>query len=154
LLVLTIVMLLITRSPRPLVRLIQDIRQDWTRLSFALYAALTWLMLLISYDSKTWYNQTAYLPLNLFLFSLLFTVGAFLYMWRRRPWPRVLALKATLILYFLVIVLVPTLDGRSVFGSNSTVIARFSYFLFLLMWTSVPLAPGLAQKAWHRLRPI
>ena len=54
LLVLTAVMLLFTRSLQPLAQLFQGIRRDWTRLSFALYAALTWLMLGMTYDGKTW----------------------------------------------------------------------------------------------------
>jgi len=74
--------------------------------------------------------------------------------WGWRPWPRVLALQATLILYFLALALVTTLDGHSESGSPSTIVGRLSYLLVLLMWASVPLAPGLAHQAWRRLRPI
>lgn len=154
LLALTAVMLLFTRSLQPLVQLFQGIRRDWTRFSFGLYAALAWLLLLITYDGKTWYNQTLYLPLNLFLLTLVITGGTFVYMYRRRPWPRVLALQATLILYFLVSALVTTLDGHQEFGSPPTAFGWLTYLLFLLMWVSVPLLPGLAHQAWRRLRPI
>lgn len=152
--ILTVVMLLVTRSPRRLARLFQGVRRDWTRLSFALYAAVAWLLLLVTYDSKSWYNQTIFLPLNMFLLTLLITGGALFYMQERRPWPRVLALQATLILFFLVSALVTTLDGHVEFGSPSTVVGWLMYLLLLLMWVSVPLAPGVAHWAWRRLRLI
>lgn len=154
LLALTAVMLLITRSLRPLTQLFQGIQYDWTRLSFAFYAALTWLLLGITYDGKTWYNQTLYLPLNLSLLTLTVAGGAFFYMRNRRLWSRVLALQAALILYVPISALVTALDGNSEFGSQPTAVGRLLLPLVWLMWMSVPLLPGLARHAWQHLRPF
>lgn len=154
LLALAAVMLLFTRSYQPLRRLFQDVRRDWTRLSFALYAAVAWLLMVSTYDGKTWYNQTFYLALNLFLLTLVFAGGAFLYMRDQRPWPRTLALPAALILYLLVALLVTALDGHSEFGSPSTAFGWLSYLLLLLMWVSVPLWPAAARHVWRRFRPL
>ena len=154
LLVLMVVMLLITRSLRPLTQLFQGIQYDWTRLSFAFYAALAWLLLLITYDGKTWYNQTLYLPLNLLLLTLTVAGGAFFYMCNQRLWSRALALQAALILYMPISALVTALDGHSEFGSPPTAVGWLLFFLVWLMWMSVPLLPGVACHAWQHLRPI
>lgn len=154
LLVLTVATLLLARYLKSLNRLVKGIWLDWTLLSFALYAALTGLILLVTYDSKS-YNQTLYLPLNLFLITLVITGGAVLYMVSQRPWLRVLALSAALILWMPVSALVASLDGHQEFGSPSTAFGWISYLLFLLvLLPGIPLLPGLASHVWLRLRPI
>jgi len=150
LLALMAVMLLITRSLQPLAGLFQGIRRDWTRLSFALYAALTWLFLGVAYDNKTWYIQTLYLPLNLFLLTLVITGGAFFYMRGRRQWRRTLALPAAFILHAPISALVTTLAGFS--GPPPTAVGRLILPLVWLKWASVPLLPGLVSHTWQRFR--
>lgn len=151
LLALTVVALLFSRSLQPLVQLFKGIQRDWTRLSFALYAALTWLFLGVAYDGKTWYNQTLYLPLNLFLLTLAITGGAFFYMRGRQQWPRTLALPAAFILHVPISALVTTLAGYS--GPPLTAVGRLILPLVWLMWASVPLLPGLVSHTWQRFRP-
>ncbi len=152
LLALIVLMLLLTRSLRPLRQLFVGMWQDWTRLSFALYAALTWLFMGVAYDGKTWYNQTLYLPLNLFLLTLVITGGAFFYLRGRRQWKRVLALPAAFILHVPISTLVTTLAGYS--GSSLTAVGRLILPLVWLVWASVPLWPGFASHMWRRFRPI
>ncbi|MCP4426460.1 MAG: hypothetical protein GY803_18355 [Chloroflexi bacterium] len=151
LLALTAVMLLITRSLRPLAHLIQGVRRDWTLLSFALYTALAWLFLLVAYDGKTWYDQTPYLPLNLFLQALALTGGAFFYMRGRRQWLRALALPIAFILTVPISALMTTLSGYS--GAQTTAVGKIILPLLWLGWASVPLWPGFANQLWRRFRP-
>ncbi|MCP4420029.1 MAG: hypothetical protein GY805_25760 [Chloroflexi bacterium] len=153
LLLLTAVMLLLTRSLQPMAQLIQSIRRDWTRFSFAIYAALAWLFMGVAYDGKTWYNQTFYLPLNLFLIALAMTVGAFFYMRERRQWPRVLALQIGLILHMPISALVTALDGSSESGASPTAVGWLILPLAWFVWTSIPLWPGFASHMWQRFRP-
>lgn len=151
LLALAAVMLLFTRSLQPLAQLFKGIQRDWTRLSFALYAALAWLFLGVAYDNKTWYIQTLYLPLNLFVLTLAITGGAFFYMRGQRQWPRALALPAAFILHVPISALVTTLAGFS--GPPPTAVGRLILPLVWLMWASVPLLPGLVSHTWQRFRP-
>ncbi len=151
LLALTAVMLLFTRSLQPLAQLFQGIQRDWTRLSFAIYAVLTWLFLDIAYDGKTWYDQTLYLSLNLFLLTLIFSGGAFFYLRGRRQWSRVLALPAAFILHVPISMLVTTLAGYS--GSSLTAVGRLVLPLVWLVWASVLLWPGFVTHMWRRFRP-
>jgi hypothetical protein len=152
LLALTAVMLLITRSLQPLTQLFRDIRRDWTLLSFAIYAALSWLFLGVAYDNKTWYGQTLYLPLNLFLQTLVITGGAFFYMRGRRQWLRTLALPVAFILTAPISAMVTTLSGFS--GASTTAVGHIILPLLWLGWASVPLWPGFANQLWRRFRPV
>jgi hypothetical protein len=152
LLALIVLMLLLTRSLRPLAQLLQDIRRDWTLLSFALYAALAWLFLGVAYDNKSWYDQTLYLPLNLFLQMLALTGGAFFYMCGRRQWLRALALPIAFILTVPISALVTSLAGFS--GSPTTAVGKIILPLLWLGWASVPLWPGFAGQLWRRFRPV
>lgn len=153
-LLLIVLMLLLTRSLRPLARMLEGMKRDWTLLSFTLYAMMSWLNLGMNYDNKSWYDQTLYLPLGLLLVTLLFAGGAYLYMIAHRQWPRALALQAAFILSLPTSAAITTLDGGfSQFASPSTVVSWLSYHLFLLLWCSVPLFPGLAVGTWRRVRP-
>jgi len=154
LLALVAIMLVLTRSFQPIAQLFQGMRRDWTRLSFALYGADTWILMGVAYDGKTWYNQVLYLPLGLFLLTLAVAGGAYFYMRGRRQWPRVLALQTALILFIPISVVIGALDGdQSRLGSPPTVVGWFFYLLMLLAWFSVPLWPGIASHAWRRFRP-
>jgi hypothetical protein len=152
LLALTAIMLLLTRSFRPLGQLIQNIRRDWTLLSFALYAALAQLFLVVAYDNKSWYGETLYLPLNLFLQMLVFIGGAYIYMRGQRQWLRTLALPVAFILLVPISNLVTTLADYS--GSQTTDVGKIILPLVWLGWASVPLWPGVASQLWQRFRPV
>jgi len=152
LLLLTLLMLLLTRSTRPLARLFEGMLHDWTQLSFALYATVCWMILAVTYDGKTWYLQTQYLPLNLFLITLVFAGGAFLYMRVHRPWPRALVLLAALFLHGLPSSAVTPPSANSVSGSPPSA-GWLILALVWLLWSSIPLFPGLARQAWIRIRP-
>ncbi|MCA9918448.1 MAG: hypothetical protein KC445_10880 [Anaerolineales bacterium] len=148
LLVLTAVMLLLARSFKPLGQMIQGIKQDWTLLSFALFAALSWLLLSVAYDGKTWYDQTVFLPLNLLLQTLIITGGAFFYLRLSRPWPRVLLLSLVIILTVPVSALLTTLAGYS--GATTTAVGRIVLPFVWLGYASVPLWPGIVISFWRR----
>lgn len=154
LLMLAVVMLLATRSLQPLKQLIQGIRHDWTQLSFALYAALSWLFLGVAYDGKTWYNETLYLPVALSLLTLAITSGAYFYMRGQRPWPRVLALQVAFLLQVPISELVIALDGPSELGPPATIAGRWLLLFMWFLWASVPLIPGLASLMLGRFRAI
>jgi hypothetical protein len=144
LMALSIVMLLFTRSLRPLAQLFRGIWRDWTRLSFGLYGACTLMILAVTYDCKTWYNNTAYLPVDLFLLALVFVGGAFFYMRFRRPWQRVLALQLAFILHLLV----PS-DGQVEFRLPRHIVV---FLVFLLALMVVPSVPSLVSQRIRSIR--
>ena len=153
LLALTLIMLLLTRSLQPLASLVQGTRRDWTLLSLALYAALVWLFLGVAYDGKTWYDQTLYLPLNIFLQMVAYAFGAFFYMRGRRQWWRALALSMAFIMTAPISGLMTTLAGYS--GAPSTTTAGKIILPFVwLAWASVPLWPGFVRQTWRRVYPF
>ena len=123
--------------------------QDWTRLSFVLYGALTWLIMGASYDNKSWYDNTIYLPLNMFVLTLLFTGGAFFYMYCQRPWRRVVALQLAIILYPPVSAAVEALDGNNFFASPDSVVAWL--FIFII-WFGVMFMPGILGLVHRAVR--
>jgi hypothetical protein len=154
LLLLALIMLLLTRSLRPLARLFEGMQRDWTRLSFVLYTMFCWLILVVTYDGKTWYLQTQYLPLNLLLVTLVFAGGAFFYMRVHRPWPRALVLQAALFLHGLPSSAVIPASASSADSGSPFTADRWLLFTFIwLMYSSIPLIPGLARQAWLRIRP-
>lgn len=149
LLALTAVMLLLTRSLRPLRQLFVGMWQDWTRLSFVLYGALTCLILVVSYDNKGWYDNTLFLPLNLFLLTLVLAGGAFFYMWCQRPWRRVVALQLAIILYPPVSAAVESLDGNNFFVSPDSVVA---WLFIIIIWFGVMFMPGVLGLVHRAVR--
>jgi hypothetical protein len=144
-LALAAVLLLVTRSLRPLRELFWGIWDDWTCLPLAFYAALTWLWLGVAYDNKTWYHQTAYLPLDLFLLTLLIVAGAYFYMRARRPVMRVLALQAVALFYGPISGVVRVLTGRSELSWPGNVAP---WLFWLLIWSAAMFLPGLL--GWAR----
>jgi hypothetical protein len=93
LLAVALVATLITRSLSPLVDLAKSIWIDWSRLSFILYGALTWLTLGVIYDGKTWADPVEILPLQVFCAALIIVLGVLPYLHLRSPWQRGLALQ-------------------------------------------------------------
>ncbi len=94
----------------------------------------------VSYDNKSWYDNTIYLPLNMFVLTLLFTGGAFFYMYCQRPWRRVVALQLAIILYPPVTAAVEALDGNNFFVSPASVVA----WLFIgTIWFGAMFIPGV-----------
>ncbi len=148
LLALSIVMLLLTRSLRPLARLFRAIWRDWTRLSFGLYGALTWLLLGVTYDGKSWYNNTVYLPVNMFLLTLVIVGGAFFYMRCQRPWRRAMALQLALVLYLAVSASVVALDGRVEYGTSGGIV------IFVVFMLAIMFVPGVPSLVGQRIRSI
>lgn len=92
-------MALVSRSLRPLLRLMTGMLRDWTRLSFLLYSAWVWLVLGAIYDNKTWYEQPLYLPLDILIATLAFAGGAVAYLLARHNRQRVLALIVPLFIF-------------------------------------------------------
>lgn len=153
LLALAIAMLLLTRSRQPLVQLVRGVREDWSRLSFALYGAVAWLMLGVSFDSYGWYNDSRTLLLNLLSLTLIFSAGTLLYMQQRPGWRRVLALQVALLLVFPLEWLVTTMDGSfDSFSPALTAYGTLGYLLLIALWLTPPLWPGLAKRLHGRLR--
>ncbi len=140
LLALIVIMLLLTRSLWSLRQLFVGMWQDWTRLSFFLYGALTWLIVGVSYDNKSWYDNTLFLPLNMFLLTLVITGCAFFYMWCRRTWQRVVALQLAIILYPPVSAAVEALDGNNFFILPDSAVA---WLFIIIIWFGVMFIPGV-----------
>ena len=97
----------------------------------------------MTYDCKTWYDNTAYLPVDLFLLTLVFVGGAFFYMRCRRPWRRVLALQLAFILHPFV----PS-DGRMEFRLPDHIVVVLVFLLALMV------VPGVPSLVGRRIRSI
>jgi hypothetical protein len=155
LLALVAVMLIVTRSLRPLHQLARDVREDWGRLSFALYGAVIWVLLISSFDNYGWYNNGRILLFNLLVQTVVFSAGAFLYMQQRRKWRRVLALQAALLLYFPVEWLAGSIDGSlGPFAPAPTAYSIIGYLMLIALWVTPPLWPALVRGMVVRLREV
>lgn len=89
LLVVGAVATLVRRSLLPLEQLVSGVQRDWTRIAFAVYGTLPW-MLMVAFDSV----QGETIPLS--LLSGVLAVGALMYVRSRQIWQRMLALLVTL----------------------------------------------------------
>jgi hypothetical protein len=87
---------LLTRSLRPLARLIQDAREDWTRLSFVLYAFVLPVFTVIFMDGAWGQRELVGLGID----TLLLLTGATLFLRSRSTLARVLALQAAKVSLF------------------------------------------------------
>jgi hypothetical protein len=95
--VMAVIALVLTRSVRPLFRLVMGVWQDWTRLSFGLYGIMP-LVVILSFDEV---NRRYQLPFLLVL-TLVLAGGALAYMRSARTWRRALALLIGLTLSWAV----------------------------------------------------
>jgi hypothetical protein len=86
-----VVALALTRSFRPLIRLVVGVVTDWTQLSFALYSLATWL-LWVSFDGV---RDDHVLPYAIAVNAILI-VGALVYIRVAGRWQRALSLVAGL----------------------------------------------------------
>jgi len=84
--------LLATRSLRPLARLIQGAWNDWTRLSFALYAVLLPLYTILFFEVKWGTDELSGLAID----TLLLAAGAVAFLRSRTIWGRVVTLQAAM----------------------------------------------------------
>lgn len=149
------VMLLLTRSLQPLRQLVRDVREDWSRLSFALYGAVTWVLLIASFDNFGWYNNGRVLLVSLLVQTVVFSAGAFLYMQRGGRWRGVWALQAALLLHFPAEWLAAGIDGNSaLLAPARTVYGIISYLFLIALWVTPPLWPALVRGMFVRLREV
>jgi hypothetical protein len=132
---------LFTRSLSPLVNLAKSIWRDWSRLSFILYGALTWLTLGVIYDGKTWTDPVEILPLQVFCAALFIVLGVLPYLHLHLPWQRGLALQGAFNLAWLSSIAI----GAIVSGRADVA------WPILAVWFVFLLLPGILGVA-HRAR--
>jgi len=138
--------ILFSRSLSPLIDLIKSIWRDWSRLSFILYAALSWVTLGILYDGKTWADPVAILPLQVFCAALFIMLGVLPYLHLFFPWQRGLALQGAFNLALLSSIAI----GAAVSGKADVAWPILAvWFVFLLL----PGILGLACRARQRPQP-
>ena len=117
--------LLLARSLQPLARLLQGAWNDWTRLSFALYAfalpALTTVFL-----DMDWVATQLY---GLFFDTMLLAAGALAFLRSRTIWGRVLSLQGILLILVVKGILGGWLDGQFWPAVSFTIL----FFSFLLL---------------------
>jgi hypothetical protein len=153
LLVMVIVVTLLSRSSTPPVKLARDIWQDWSRLSFIFYGALTWLALGVGYDDKSFTNQVAYLSPKLFVAALFYVMGALFYLRVQTAWRRALVLQAAFSLALLSGVVIGWLvDGRVGMEAPDSI----SWWLFVIFVLNglmlLPGVLGIIRRTSQRLR--
>ncbi|MBN2146141.1 MAG: hypothetical protein JW726_02090 [Anaerolineales bacterium] len=149
LLVLALVMLLLTRSLRPLREFFVAMWKDWSLLSLVLYGWLASLFLGLNLDSIELPHEF----LQPVVMVLAFLGGVFLYMRASQPWKRALGLDIGLLLG----VVVPILLGRIFYPevnryarfSDIAPDARFLYILMMsgwvLLWLGLVFFPALMR---------
>lgn len=144
---------LLSRSLYPLVGLAKDIWRDWSRLSFIFYGALTWLALGMTYDGKSFYNQIAFLPMNIFVGALFYVMGAWFFLRVRLPWQRALVLQGAFSLGLLTSVAIVGLDGRVDIGIPNHILWGLFFFIIYFGLMLLPGILGIARRASQSLRP-
>jgi hypothetical protein len=149
-----VISLLATRSLQPLRQLAGDVWNDWTRISFALYAMLP-IPLLLRFD------ETHANGLLLAGFPLLLGLGALSYMRSTRTWQRAASLAGGLAASWLVATawLTAYFHGRQEpWMSAPTDVYRMAAAMsgagaVLMAQLLAPALLGLAHWGMHRLRP-
>jgi hypothetical protein len=134
LIVLALVALLLTRSRRPLIRLIQGVWNDWTRLSFALYGFALPVFTVIFFDNE-W---GTFELIGLMLDTLLLAVGAIAFMRSRVIWQRVVSLQAIM----WILVFKGILSGWA-FPWRRALEEPAVLLLFVLLYGGLMFIPGL-----------
>jgi hypothetical protein len=146
-----VVVLLLTRSLRPLRQLVVGIWNDWTRLSLALFGLVTWMSL--------WYEGMHHPYLNVFILAttLVLSVGAGAYARIKGSWQRVAMLLLTLPAVALVNApfevtggysSVPSLPAPQAWYMPLLQIALALTFYVMLMY-----APGVVGLARRMMKP-
>jgi hypothetical protein len=124
--------LLLTRSLKPLARLLQGAWNDWTRLSFALYAFASPLVMVVFFDDD-WGVLQLY---GLFFDTVLLAAGAVAFLRSRTSWGRVLSLQA--------VVLILVVKGMRYPSFVENLLAlRWSAFLFIIIYFGFLLLPAV-----------
>jgi hypothetical protein len=145
---------LVSRSLYPLVRLGKSIWRDWSRLSFIIYGALSWLALGVTYDGKSFYNEVNYLPVNVFIGAILYILGVLFYMRLRSGWARALALQAAFSLAFLSSMVIVALDGRVDVAWPDNIIMQLFILVILFGLMLAPAILAIFRRASQSLRPV
>jgi hypothetical protein len=128
--------LMLTRSLRPLSRLAQGVWNDWTRLSFALYAFAVPLATIVFFEVD-WEAIQLY---ELLFDTLLLAAGAVAFLRCRTTWGRVLSLEGVVLI--LVVKGMLFRDWLPIFDQDLPAVIR-SLFLFMLIFFGYLLLPSL-----------
>jgi hypothetical protein len=126
--------LLLTRSLKPLARLLQGAWYDWTRLSFALYA-FTLPMLTVIFFDMDWGAIQLY---GLCFETMLLATGAVAFLRSRTIWGRVLSLQAVVLILVVKGFLGGWFDGQYW--------PALSFFTIYLGFLLLPAVIGLLRR--------
>jgi hypothetical protein len=105
------------------------------------------LLLGASYDSKTWYENTLFLPLDLLVATLAYSGGIVAYLMARQRWQRVLALFIPLFVHLLANTI-----SHSV--QRGTLSSSFSVTLALIIWLVLIFSPAVLTGLFRQLGRI
>jgi hypothetical protein len=120
--------LLLTRSSQPLALLLQGTWNDWTRLSFAIYAFVLPMLTIVFFDD----DWGAFQLYGLFFDTVLLAAGAVAFLRSRTTWGRVLSLQAAIL-----ILVVKGLLGGWLRGHF------WPAFLFIMIYLGILLLPAM-----------
>jgi hypothetical protein len=130
--------LLITRSLKPLTRLLQGTWNDWTRLSFALYA-FTAPLVMSSFFDMDWGAPQLY---GQFFDTVLLAAGAVAFLRSCTIWSRVLSLEAVVL-----ILVVKGMRYPSFFDDLFALHWQaFSFIIIYFGWLMIPAVIGLLRR--------
>jgi hypothetical protein len=133
--------LLLTRSLQPLARLLQGAWNDWTRLSFALYAFAVPMYTVFFFDD----DWGAFQLYGLFFDTVLLAAGAVAFLRSRTIWSRVLSLLAVVLILVVKGTLAGWFDGRY-WPAFQFIIMSFCFLL-------LPAVIGLLRRSVNALSP-
>jgi hypothetical protein len=126
--------LLLARSLKPLARLLQGAWNDWTRLSFALYAFALPMFTVIFFD-EDWGVFQLY---GLVFDSVLLAAGAIAFLRSRTTLGRVLSLEAAVL-----ILVAKGLLGGGYPSFDEPVRVLYFWFLFIILYFGFLLLPAM-----------
>jgi hypothetical protein len=128
--------LLITRSLKPLARLFQGFWQDWTCLSFVLYASVLPVFTVVFFDGEWGTLELVGLAFD----TLLLATGAFLFVRTGTTWRRIIALQGAMICMLIWHILLTDWYGGPLMQDIN--LSLFSVGSILFFWGGL-LRPGL-----------
>jgi hypothetical protein len=117
--------LLLTRSLQPLAQLLQGAWNDWTRLSFALYAFAVPMFTVFFFDDD-WGTFQLY---SLFFDTVLLAAGAVAFLRSRTIWSRLLSLQAAVLILVVKGPLVGWFGGARYWPAFQLIIISFCFLL-------------------------